>query len=354
MKKILFIDRDGTLIEEPSDHQVDRLDKVKFVKHVIPSLLSLSAKGYRFVMVSNQDGLGTKSFPSADFQPAQQLLLECFESQGITFDDIFICPHLPDDDCQCRKPRLGLVSSYLSSPDWDRSTSYVIGDRQSDELLAKHMGIEFIQIKQDDPLSWIRVQDRLLTLNRNSSVKRITKETSVEVQVNLDQQFSMAIHTGIPFFNHMLEQLATHSGISMNVQCQGDLAVDDHHSIEDVAICIGQAIKNALGDRVGIARYGFMLPMDESQASCTIDLSGRPHCRFNGSLLPRDLGGMHTEMVPHFFKSLAESLSAAIHLDVDGDNTHHMVEALFKALARCLGTAVTLTGTHLPSTKGVL
>jgi imidazoleglycerol-phosphate dehydratase/histidinol-phosphatase len=355
-EKILFIDRDGTLIHEPDDFQVDRLDKVRFVDDVVPSLLQLRDHGYRFVMVSNQDGLGTDAFPLADFEAPHKLVMNLLESQGIRFDEVYICPHLPEDSCECRKPRTGLLTRFLAGNDIDQSASAVIGDRQTDLELAERIGVPGLLVNCDHPgaLTWPQIVERLCYASRTARVERNTNETRIAVNVNLDSQSTTSVATGIGFFDHMLEQIARHGGFGLQVECRGDLDVDEHHTVEDVAIALGTALRKALGNKFGIGRYGFLLPMDESEARVALDLSGRAAFRFAAEF-PRDaVGALSTEMVEHFFRSLAESLGAALHIEVRGANTHHMIEACFKSVGRCLRQAVSRDGTELPSTKGML
>ncbi len=352
-ERVLFIDRDGTLVEEPDDFQVDAVDKVRLVTGVIPALLELSAHGYRFVMVSNQDGLGTDSFPEEQFRVPHEHILALFASQGITFDEEFICPHLPEDSCECRKPRTGLLTRYLAETNIDLDHSAVIGDRETDVELADRIGVRALRIDANG-LDWPAIVRELCHANRRAAASRATNETRIEVRVNLDSPDPLKIGTGIGFYDHMLEQIAKHGGFSLELECEGDLHVDDHHTIEDTAICLGQALRSALGSKRGIGRYGFVVPMDESEARASIDLSGRGNLVFDGDF-PRDsVGGLATEMVKHFFGTLADALGAAIHVEVRGENTHHMVEACFKAVGRCLRDAFRREGTALPSTKGML
>jgi imidazoleglycerol-phosphate dehydratase/histidinol-phosphatase len=355
-EKILFIDRDGTLIHEPDDFQVDSLDKVQLVDDVIPSLLEIARHGYRFVMISNQDGLGTDAFPRDEFEGPHALVMQMFSSQGVRFDDVFICPHLPEDNCECRKPRTGLLTRFLAANDVDLDGSAVIGDRQTDMELAERIGIRGLLVNCDEPdvLTWPQIVDELCYSERRARVARNTSETRIEVAVNLDATRGTSIASGIGFFDHMLEQVAKHGGFSLELSCAGDLEVDEHHTVEDVAICLGTALREALGNKYGIGRYGFLLPMDESEARVAVDLSGRAAFRFEGEF-PRDrVGELSMEMVEHFFRSLAESLGAALHIEVRGENTHHMVEACFKSVGRCLRQAFRKDGTDLPSTKGAL
>jgi imidazoleglycerol-phosphate dehydratase/histidinol-phosphatase len=355
MEKVLFIDRDGTLIEEPADKQVDALHKVRLVTGVISALQRLRDLGYRFVMISNQDGLGTSSFPQSDFEVCQDHTLALFASQGILFDEVLICPHWEDDGCDCRKPRTGLLTRFLANTDLDMASCAVVGDRGTDIQLAEALGIPGFQINNGEPpLSWDDICNALVPGARTGEFARITNETSIRAAVNLDASTPLLVDTGIGFYDHMLEQIAKHGGFSLNVRCDGDLNIDEHHTVEDTAICIGNALRIALGNKRGIARFGFQLPMDESEASVSLDLSGRPFSKFSGDF-PRDhVGQMPTELVPHFFQSLADSLGAALHVSVTGSNSHHMVEACFKALGRALRQAIRLESDELPSTKGVL
>jgi imidazoleglycerol-phosphate dehydratase/histidinol-phosphatase len=355
-ERVLFIDRDGTLIEEPEDFQVDALDKVRLVNDVIPALIELSRSGYRLVMVSNQDGLGTDSFPEPDYRICQDHMLALFGSQGITFDEIFVCPHLPDEDCECRKPRAGLLTRYLAETDLDLKRSAVIGDRETDLQLAQKIGIAgyLLNSSDDGGASWPELVDVLCHADRQASVERSTNETNIRAAVNLDVASPVSISTGIGFYDHMLEQIARHGGFSLTLKCEGDLDVDDHHTIEDTAICLGGALRDALGNKRGIGRYGFVLPMDESEARVSIDLSGRRSFVFKGEFPREVVGEMATEMVEHFFSTLADALGAALHIEVQGENAHHMVEACFKSVGRVLRQAVHRDGDEMPSTKGTL
>ena len=367
MKKILFIDRDGTLVAEPEDEQVDRLDKIDFEPQVIPSLLALQKAGYTLVMVTNQDGLGTESYPREDFDLTHGFIMNLFESQGVRFDEVLICPHTPKDNCDCRKPKIGLVRGYLASNDWDRANSYVIGDRETDLQLAKNMGIEGLRYART-AFTWSDMCDRLTGKTRVASVTRNTRETQIDLTVDLDHAGKNDIHTGIGFFDHMLEQIATHGAISMKLQVNGDLEVDEHHTVEDVGLALGEAIKTALGDKRGIRRFGYVLAMDEVEAhleaqervqvpsEVTMDISGRPYFEFSceANFMRESVGEMATEMVPHFFRSLAYAMGLTLHMKVTDGNTHHQVEALFKAFGRALRDCVRIEGDALPSSKGVL
>jgi imidazoleglycerol-phosphate dehydratase/histidinol-phosphatase len=355
-EKVLFIDRDGTLIREPADFQVDSLEKVRLATGVIPALLELKDHGYRFVMVSNQDGLGTASFPREQFELCQAHVLDLFASQGIDFDEVFICPHLPADNCDCRKPATGLLTRYLATTNLDTVRSAVIGDRNTDMEMAERMGLRGLLIANTDEFdrTWPGIVTALCRASRISVIERNTKETRIRVAVNLDNAAPVAIATGIGFFDHMLEQICKHGDFGLTVSCSGDLHIDEHHTVEDVAISLGTALREALGDKRGIGRYGFVLPMDESEAQVAIDLSGRGNFEMEGDF-PRDaVGELTIEMVRHFFLSLADALGAAIHIRVHGANTHHMVEACFKSVGRALRPALRIEGKELPSTKGVL
>ena len=354
--KILFIDRDGTLIEEPPDFQVDALEKIRLVEGVIPSLLVLRQHGYRFVMVSNQDGIGTDRFPLADFERCHTHVLQLFSSQGVHFDEIFICPHLPEENCECRKPRSGLLTRYLAANDIDQAASAVVGDRSTDMQLAERIGIRGLLLNTDssEAMSWSEIATLLCGSDRTATVERNTNETRIRADVNLDTGSRIAVSTGIGFYDHMLEQIAKHGGFGLSLQCEGDLDIDEHHTVEDTAICLGTALREALGNKFGIGRYGFLLPMDESEAKVALDLSGRASFRFVGEFPRENVGELSTEMVEHFFHSLADSLGAALHIDVTGRNTHHMIEACFKSVGRALRQAINRDGTELPSTKGTL
>ena len=354
--KILFVDRDGTLVEEPADNQIDTATKVCLMPGVIPALLALKSAGYEFVIVSNQDGLGTDSFPQADFDAAHAYLITLFESQGIEFAAEFFCPHFEEAACKCRKPRGGLIHEYLISCDLDRNNSAVVGDRDTDMEFAANLGLKGFKIalSGDASETGTEIARELLDRPRRAKVTRQTTETKIAIVIDLDGASAPEIETGIGFFDHMLEQLGKHGGFGLTVRCEGDLHIDEHHTVEDVALAIGQGLKTALGDKRGIQRYGFVLPMDETEAQISIDLGGRPYLLFEGDF-PRDrVGELPTELISHFFRSLSETLGASIHVKVQGDNAHHMVEACFKGVARTLRQAIRREGNDLPSTKGLL
>jgi imidazoleglycerol-phosphate dehydratase / histidinol-phosphatase len=351
---VLFLDRDGTLIEEPADLQVDALGKVRFMPGVFAALAVLQRRGYRLVMVTNQDGLGTSSFPHEHFEGVQDFVIEAFRSQGIEFDAVFVCPHFKADDCECRKPKTQLVERYVRDKGVDLAASAMIGDRDTDLEFGRNLGIRSLRIRCNGPAeeSWAAIV-RELTARRARNERR-TKETHVEVAVDLDATDPIQVSTGIGFFDHMLEQIAKHGGFSLQLTCKGDLQIDEHHTVEDCALALGEALRRALGSKAGIGRYGFLLPMDESQAKVAIDLSGRAYAVFEGHFGREQVGGLPTELVPHFFRSLADSLGAALHVSVTGENSHHMVEACFKGVGRALRQAFRREGEDLPTTKGVL
>lgn len=354
MNKYLFIDRDGTLISEPpEDYQVDSYAKLRFEQDVIPALLDLQRAGYRLVMITNQDGLGTQAFPLEDFTGPHELMMQVFSSQGIVFDDVLICPHFPSDNCDCRKPKTALVRDYLKEGVMDKRSSYVIGDRATDIELADNMGITGLRYNPEI-LGWSVISQELSKPNRYACVTRNTKETQIKVEVWLDKEGNNQISTGIGFFDHMLDQIATHGGIRLHISVAGDLHIDDHHTIEDVGLALGEALKKALGDKRGIVRFGFNLPMDECLASCALDLSGRPFLKYKAKFNYQKVGDMSTEMFEHFFYSLSYALACTLHLKTKGKNDHHRAESLFKVFGRTLRQAVRIEGDALPSSKGVL
>ncbi len=352
--RIAFVDRDGTLVKEPEDQQVDRLDKIELVPGVIPALLRLRDAGFGLVMVSNQDGRGTDSFPEQDFLLAQNFIVELFASQGLLFDEVFVCPHFDKDGCNCRKPLPGLLGDYFDRVDVDRAASMMVGDRDTDIEFARNINVPGFLVDPEDSDSWNQIVRKVLDQPRTATVIRKTKETDIAVSVDLDASDPIEIDTGIGFFDHMLDQIARHGGFSLQLRCKGDLQVDEHHTVEDVALALGEAIKTALGDKRGIGRFGFLLPMDETQAQIALDIGGRPYAVFEGDFQRSEVGGLPTELVPHFFRSLGETLGASVQIKVTGENAHHMVEACFKGMGRALRAALERKGNDLPSTKGTL
>ncbi|HEY2396655.1 MAG TPA: bifunctional histidinol-phosphatase/imidazoleglycerol-phosphate dehydratase HisB [Rudaea sp.] len=390
MRKILFVDRDGTLIVEPPDQQIDSYAKLALVDGVIPALRRCVAAGYELVMVTNQDGLGTPTFPQADFDGPQNLLLQILRSQGIAFRDILIDRSFAHENVDTRKPGVGLARGYLVSDDWSRAASAVIGDRETDLQFAANLGVRGLRLGSE--WTWDAIAHVLCDAPRAAAVERATKETCIRASVDLDRSGEATVATGIGFFDHMLEQIGKHGGFALTLTCAGDSHVDEHHIVEDCALALGEALRKALGDKRGIARYGWselsqdasrepslvrgagldipveslasnpgspsfidiLLPMDETLARAALDLSGRPYFVFDGTFPRERVGELPTELVPHFFRSLCETLGANLHLAVRGENAHHMVEACFKATARALRRALRREGDALPSTKGVL
>lgn len=345
-QKVAFLDRDGVLIYEPQDtKQIDSLEKLEILPNVISGLKILSNSDYKLVMISNQDGLGTKSFPARDFEIVQNELLDVLKKEGISFYKIFICPHFEKDGCNCRKPKTGLLEKFLEE-NIDFQKSFMVGDRKSDEELAKNIGVRFYQVEVNGAFP------------RLASIERSTAEMEVFTRCNLDGQGTFSIDTGTNFFNHMLEQLSKHSLIDLDIKATGDLKVDDHHTIEDVGITLGETLLKALGEKTGIKRYGFLLPMDDTLVEAAIDLGGRPYLIFNCDFKREKVGDLPTEMVEHFFRSVAESLKANIHINVKySKNEHHKIEAIFKAFAKSLRMTVEADSRQknkLPSTKGIL
>lgn len=323
---------------------------------VVPALLSLKAARFGFVMVTNQDGLGTASFPREHFERAHRFILDLLASQGIEFEAVCICPHFKREDCACRKPKVGMVQEYLAAQAIDRARSYVIGDRDTDMEFAANLQVQGLRVRLhgDAHETWPAIAQRILGQARRAQVHRKTKETDVHVDVDLSREGPSAIATGLGFFDHMLEQIARHGGFALDLRCEGDLHIDEHHTIEDCALGLGTALREALGDKRGIARYGFLLAMDEAEAQIALDISGRPFFVWEGRFNRERVGELPTELVPHFFRSLAESLGAALHITVRGENSHHMIESCFKGVGRSLRQAIRLEGHDLPSTKGML
>ncbi|MBQ9659895.1 MAG: bifunctional histidinol-phosphatase/imidazoleglycerol-phosphate dehydratase HisB [Bacteroidales bacterium] len=352
MKKAIFIDRDGTLLREPADEQIDALDKVEFVPGAISGLRALTGLGYEFVMASNQDGLGTPAFPEETFWPAQNLLLRTLEGEGIRFDDILIDPSLPEDHSPNRKPGTGMFGKYLDGS-YDLAACWVIGDRQTDRQLAENLGARALLVGE---LSWEQIAETIRSGERSAVIARKTAETDIYIRVDLDGKGPSGVDTGLKFFDHMLTQLIHHGGIALEVRCKGDLEVDEHHTMEDVGIALGEALREALGDKRGIDRYGFALPMDESRAIALLDFGGRSELVWDVAFTREYVGDVPTEMFRHFFKSLSDAMRANLYIQARGENNHHLAEGIFKAFARTLRQAVrrNVFSYDLPSSKGLL
>ena len=362
-QRLLLIDRDGTLIEEPADEQIDSFEKLKFVKGVFKNLAFIRQNlDFKFVMVSNQDGLGTPSFPEETFWPVHHFILQTLEGEGITFDDIKIDPHFPEDNHPNRKPGTGMLTEYINNPDYDLENSYVIGDRESDRQLAVNLGCKALILgdqsteEGNNPLSWDRIAEILFAGERTAEVRRTTKETDIHIKLNIDGSGKCDISTGLGFFDHMLEQIGKHGMMDLMIHTRGDLHVDEHHTIEDTAIALGECILQALGDKRGIERYGYCLPMDDCLCSVALDFGGRPWLVWDAEFHRERIGEMPTEMFLHFFKSLSDAAKMNLNIKAEGQNEHHKIEGIFKALARALKMAVRRDIYHyeLPSTKGML
>lgn len=365
MKRILFIDRDGTIIKEPSDdYQIDSLEKLEFIPRAISNLRKIKEElDFLFVMVSNQDGLGTDSFPEETFWPAQNKMLLTLQGEEVVFDDILIDRSFEHENLPTRKPRTGLLSKYMDGS-YDLANSYVIGDRVTDAQLATNLGAKAILISEQANKtadlttgSWDDIYRFLQMPNRIGKVVRKTNETDIDIEVNLDGSGNTNIHTGLAFFDHMLDQIGRHAGIDLKILVNGDLHVDEHHTIEDTAIALGEAFLKALGDKKGINRYGFLLPMDDSLAQVALDFGGRPWLVWEADFKREKVGDLPTEMFYHFFKSFADASKCNLNIKVEGKNEHHKIEGIFKALAKSIKMAIKRNENELnklPSTKGLL
>lgn len=362
-KRVLFIDRDGTLvIEPPVDLQLDSLEKLEFYPGVFQWLSRIAREmDYELVMVTNQDGLGTDSFPEDTFWPAQNKIIKAFENEGIKFSEILIDKSFPEDNAPTRKPRTGLLGKYIHG-NYDLENSYVIGDRATDIELAKNIGSKgiFISDEVNDYATlitkfWEEIYNYLKAIPRTATVVRKTNETDIQVEINLDGSGKSSISTGLGFFNHMLEQISKHGNIDLNVKVNGDLEIDEHHTIEDVAITLGEAFIEALGSKRGIERYGFLLPMDDCLTQVAIDFGGRPWLVWETEFNREMIGEMPTEMFMHFFKSFSDASKCNLNIKSEGDNEHHKIESIFKAFAKAIKMAVSKTDNYsIPSTKGKL
>ncbi len=354
MQRLLFIDRDGTILREPDDEQIDSFAKFSFVPGAISALRFLRQHtDFRFVMVSNQDGLGTDSYPEDTFWPTHNLMLDILKGEGVTFDAIHIDRSFPEEGLPTRKPGTAMLTAYMDGS-YDLAGSYVIGDRQTDARLAENLGCRSLIL--GDGMDWQKIAELLFAGERTASVRRTTKETDIEVRVCLDGNGKSDIQTGLGFFDHMLEQIARHGMTDLYIRCQGDLHVDEHHTIEDVALALGECIRKALGDKRGIERYGYCLPMDDCLCQVALDLGGRPWLVWDAEFHREKVGEMPTEMFLHFFKSLSDSAAMNLNVKAEGQNEHHKIEGIFKAFARSLRMAVRRDVDHfqLPSSKGVL
>ena len=375
MKKILFIDRDGTLALEPENYQLDSFDKLIFYPGVFNSLGKISRElDFELVMVTNQDGLGTPSFPENTFWPTHRFLLKCFENEEIIFDDIYIDKSLPSDNAPTRKPGIGLLKKYINNKNYDLENSYVIGDRLTDMELALNLGAKGIFISNDEKLvemeisenlnnsislkttKWNDIYSFLKLKQRVVTKKRVTNETNINLDLNLDGNGESDINTGIAFFDHMLNQIARHGNMDIKLSVHGDLEVDEHHTIEDTAIILGEAFYSALGEKIGIERYGFSLPMDDCLAQVSIDFGGRNWLVWEADFKREMIGKMPTEMFMHFFKSFSDGAKANINIKAEGSNEHHKIEAIFKAFAKAIKFAIKRDPNKmiLPTTKGSL
>ncbi|MBE9576660.1 bifunctional histidinol-phosphatase/imidazoleglycerol-phosphate dehydratase HisB [Flavobacterium proteolyticum] len=377
-KKVLFIDRDGTLVLEPENYQLDSLTKLEFYPKVFQFLSKIAKElDFELAMVTNQDGLGTESFPEETFWPTQNFILKAFENEGITFDEIFIDRSFPEDNAPTRKPRTGMLTKYLNNSEYDLENSYVIGDRITDVELAKNLGSKAIFIKNEENLGgneiattledlqnvialqttdWQQIYEFLKLNERTASISRKTNETDIAITLNLDGTGKSNINTGISFFDHMLDQIARHGQMDLNIQVKGDLEVDEHHTIEDTAIALGEVFAKALGNKLGIERYGFCLPMDDCLAQVAIDFGGRNWLVWEAEFKREMIGQMPTEMFFHFFKSFTDGAKANLNIKAEGTNEHHKIEAIFKAFAKAIKVAVKRDTEKmiLPSTKGML
>ena len=372
-RKVLFIDRDGTLvIEPPVDQQLDAFGKLEFYPKVFRNLGFIRSRlDFEFVMVTNQDGLGTSSFPEETFRPVHDLIMKTFEGEGIVFDNVLIDRSFPEDNAPTRKPRTGMLTGYLNRPDYDLAGSFVIGDRTTDVELARNLGCRAIflqdstvQLKEKGleeycalaTADWDRITEFLFARERKAEVRRTTKETDIYVALDMDGDGTCRVSTGLGFFDHLLEQIGKHSGINLTIGVKGDLNVDEHHTIEDTAIALGECLYRALGDKRGMERYGYALPMDDCLCQAVLDFGGRPWLVWEAAFRREKIGDMPTEMFQHFFKSLSDSAKMNLNIKAEGQNEHHKIEGIFKAFARAVKMAVKrdVYRFHLPSTKGCL
>jgi len=378
MKKVLFIDRDGTIVLEPEGYQLDSLDKLEFYPKAFQYLAKIAGElDYELAMVTNQDGLGTASFPEDTFWPTQNFILKAFENEGVKFDEIFVDRSFPEDNASTRKPRTGMLTKYLNNPEYDLENSFVLGDRLTDVELAKNLGAKAIFMNTTDgvgsneisskreelddtiilqSMDWKTIYEFLKLEARSASITRKTNETDIYINLNLDGTGKSKIETGIAFFDHMLDQIARHGQMDLEILVKGDLEVDEHHTIEDTAIALGEVFAKALGNKLGIERYGFCLPMDDCLAQAAIDFGGRNWLVWETEFKREMVGKMPTEMFYHFFKSFTDGAKANLNIKAEGINEHHKIEAIFKAFAKAIKVAVKRDTEKmiLPSTKGML
>ena len=378
MKKVLFIDRDGTIVLEPEGFQLDSLDKLEFYPKAFQYLAKIATElEYELVMVTNQDGLGTDSFPEDTFWPTQNFILKAFQNEGVLFDDIFVDRSFPEDNAPTRKPRTGMLTKYIDNPEYDLANSFVLGDRLTDVELAKNLGAKAVFMNDSDgagseeisakreeldetivlqSMDWKVIYEFLKLEARSATISRKTNETDIYINLNLDGTGKSKIETGIAFFDHMLDQIARHGQMDLEILVKGDLEVDEHHTIEDTAIALGEVFAKALGNKLGIERYGFCLPMDDCLAQVAIDFGGRNWLVWETEFKREMVGKMPTEMFLHFFKSFSDGAKANINIKAEGDNEHHKIEAIFKAFAKAIKVAVKRDTEKmiLPSTKGML
>jgi len=377
MKKVLFIDRDGVLVKEPNDYQVDDLNKLEFYPGVFQNLSKIAEKlDFVLVMVTNQDGLGTDSFPEDTFWPCQNMIINSLKGEGIEFTDIFVDRTFAKDNAPTRKPGTGMLGKYMTG-EYDLANSFVIGDRITDMQLAANLGAKGIWLNNNEALgaaeitskendlastiaikttSWKEIWEFLRKADRTAVVERNTKETKIKIEVDLDGSGKTTISTGLPFFDHMLDQIGRHSGMDLTVLTKGDLEIDEHHTIEDTALALGECINKALGNKLGVERYGYCLPMDDCLAQVAIDFGGRPWIEWSAEFKREKVGDMPTEMFYHFFKSFSDTARCNLNIKAEGTNEHHKIEGIFKALAKAIKMAIKrdADSNSLPSTKGVL
>ncbi|WP_343190373.1 bifunctional histidinol-phosphatase/imidazoleglycerol-phosphate dehydratase HisB [Buchnera aphidicola (Mollitrichosiphum nigrofasciatum)] len=352
--KYLFIDRDGTLIHEPLDNfQIDCIKKLSFESYVVQSLTTLKNFGYKFIIVTNQDGLGSVHFSKEKFNVPHKYMLDLFSSQGINFEEVFICPHFVYEDCLCRKPKLGMIKNFINDNLINKELSYVIGDRDTDMKFAKNMGIKGILYNKNN-CNWPNIVSLITKKKQYIKIIRNTFETNIFLKLWKNKKKDININTGIDFFDHMLEQVAIHSGLCMHLIVISNLNIDDHHIVEDVSIVLGKALLKILKKKNGLKRFGFILPMDDSLAQCVIDISGRSYLSFQVTFTHQYIASLSTEMIEHFFKTISNSMKINIYLKAKGSNDHHLAESIFKAFGKTLMQAMLMQGDILPSSKGVL